>query len=410
TDVDECATGAHDRSLNATCTNTPGSFSCACNSGYTGNGVSCADVNECATGAHNCSPNAICSNSPGSFSCACRPGYAGNGVSCTDVDECATGAHNCSPDATCTNTGGSFSCACNSGYSGNGVTCTDDDECADGTANCAAEATCTNTPGGFSCRCPPTMTGDGFSCSHHPSCMAISAAVQNASDGTYTIDPGTGPIEVHCDMTLNGGGWTLLGSMVNLDGARNWNSLASLTSASTFGQLATRRAADFKSPAWAQVKGADLLLRTGGYHLGFNALLGNRTLPEHITAFWPQSCNTTWIRSGADFGAGLTVQQLRTFGYTYRGLDTNATCFPSTNENAAISLLAMPNWVDGLANTPAGYPTWSDHDHSMMLPGRIVPVACSGGWPCNGNGLMQDQGAQCYDPSCKENWVEVYVR
>ncbi len=40
-DIDECTTNTHDCDLLATCTNTDGSFTCACNEGYTGDGKSC---------------------------------------------------------------------------------------------------------------------------------------------------------------------------------------------------------------------------------------------------------------------------------------------------------------------------------------------------------------------------------
>ena len=39
-DIDECA-DATTCDSNATCTNTPGSFTCTCNQGYTGNGTTC---------------------------------------------------------------------------------------------------------------------------------------------------------------------------------------------------------------------------------------------------------------------------------------------------------------------------------------------------------------------------------
>ena len=40
-DVDECSDGSHNCDTNAQCTNTEESFTCTCNSGYSGNGVNC---------------------------------------------------------------------------------------------------------------------------------------------------------------------------------------------------------------------------------------------------------------------------------------------------------------------------------------------------------------------------------
>jgi cysteine-rich repeat protein len=44
TDIDECTLNTDNCDANATCTNTPGSFTCACNMGFSGNGVTCAPV------------------------------------------------------------------------------------------------------------------------------------------------------------------------------------------------------------------------------------------------------------------------------------------------------------------------------------------------------------------------------
>ena len=40
------------------------------------------DEKECETGIHNCHYDANCTNTKGSFHCACLDGYAGNGISC----------------------------------------------------------------------------------------------------------------------------------------------------------------------------------------------------------------------------------------------------------------------------------------------------------------------------------------
>jgi len=103
------------------------------------------DINECLTNNGGCNVTlGICSNTPGSRTCACKTGYSGDGFTCNgtifiihllvylflfyfeiDINECSTNNGGCHATlATCTNTIGSFTCACISGYSGNGVTCT----------------------------------------------------------------------------------------------------------------------------------------------------------------------------------------------------------------------------------------------------------------------------------------------
>ena len=45
-----------------------------------------ADNDECTLGTHNCHGNATCSNTDGSFTCACNVGYTGNGVTCAGME------------------------------------------------------------------------------------------------------------------------------------------------------------------------------------------------------------------------------------------------------------------------------------------------------------------------------------
>ena len=40
------------------------------------------DIDECITGELECDDNSICVNSPGSASCVCKPGYTGDGIFC----------------------------------------------------------------------------------------------------------------------------------------------------------------------------------------------------------------------------------------------------------------------------------------------------------------------------------------
>ena len=44
-----------------------------------------SDDDECTTGEDDCDDNAICTNTVGSFTCACKLGYIGDGKSCTGL-------------------------------------------------------------------------------------------------------------------------------------------------------------------------------------------------------------------------------------------------------------------------------------------------------------------------------------
>ena len=41
------------------------------------------DINECERDEDNCHENANCTNTEGSYTCSCNPGYTGDGVTCT---------------------------------------------------------------------------------------------------------------------------------------------------------------------------------------------------------------------------------------------------------------------------------------------------------------------------------------
>ena len=47
TDIDECTAGIANCAVEATCMNTDGSYTCACNTGYAGDGVTCSSKLNC---------------------------------------------------------------------------------------------------------------------------------------------------------------------------------------------------------------------------------------------------------------------------------------------------------------------------------------------------------------------------
>lgn len=155
-----CGEGARD------CTNTTGSYRCACVDGYTndgdatpcrayedncelgfaptGDGGACEDIDECSVFglAQACGAEASsCNNTPGSWSCFCNNGYrqlapgehcvpapndcepgyvpTGPNGSCQDINECTTLGREvaCGPEGTsCRNNFGGYECDCARGY------------------------------------------------------------------------------------------------------------------------------------------------------------------------------------------------------------------------------------------------------------------------------------------------------
>ena len=93
---------------NASCTNTNGSYTCECVSGFTGNGTICASKKMSMV----------------AIAMFYTLHYCGNCFRFTDVDECRdSNLNNCSVNAYCTDVIGSYDCTCNTGYAGDGTFC-----------------------------------------------------------------------------------------------------------------------------------------------------------------------------------------------------------------------------------------------------------------------------------------------
>ncbi|XP_072037821.1 uncharacterized protein [Amphiura filiformis] len=194
---DECIAEDDDCDANAACADTVGSFTCTCNTGYSGNGVTCSDDNECTLGTDSCAEShSTCTNTDGSYTCACDSGYHGNAwEECFDIDECLAETSPCATNTVCVNTPGSFTCTCRTGYEGDtpsdpATSCTDIDECADSTT-CHANAECNNIDGSYTCECNTGFRGDGLSCTDINECvedgtLCHSKATCTNTAGTYT--------------------------------------------------------------------------------------------------------------------------------------------------------------------------------------------------------------------------------
>ena len=189
--IDECATGADNcADEGSECTDTDGSWECACIDGYHGNGVNCTDYDECdgENNGHYCGANTACNNLPGTFECLCLDGFTDlenivvNGTAaqvCSDFINCVDGENDCDTvNAVCNEVVGlgddgyGYTCSCNAGWTVTadfGRTCEDENECENGNNDCDLDnGICTNSVGSFVCSC-----NDGYSMDDNGICQDL---------------------------------------------------------------------------------------------------------------------------------------------------------------------------------------------------------------------------------------------
>eukprot|EP00049_Salpingoeca_infusionum_P013243 m.247154 g.247154 ORF g.247154 m.247154 type:complete len:1247 (-) comp15390_c0_seq2:449-4189(-) len=161
-DVLECASSPCQNG--ATCVEGTAGYTCTCASGFSGTQCD-EDVDECSTGA--CiGVHETCTNTVGSYSCACEAGYIYNSAGDCIVDDweerCAAGTY-CANDGKCSASGDKPVCSCASGWTGD--TCEKDvNECDEGIHLCSHN--CKNTPGSYVCLCPSmlVLASNGHDC------------------------------------------------------------------------------------------------------------------------------------------------------------------------------------------------------------------------------------------------------
>merc|ERR1711981_259465 len=125
------------------------------------NGV-CIDIDECKNNKkNNCNKNnGICTNTPGSFTCACKEGFEGDGVKCSKITTTTTTTTTTSTTTTTTTT---TALVCGDGFFKKNGVCNDINECRSPKKNnCNKKnGSCTNPEGGFTCSCNDGFQGDG---------------------------------------------------------------------------------------------------------------------------------------------------------------------------------------------------------------------------------------------------------
>jgi len=187
--------------------------------------------------------------------------------------------------------------------------------CDNGLVNCSGDCVDVQIDpehcGGCDEPCGPGAACVSAACEYAASCAEIAARAPGSPSGVYTIDvDGDGPedaFDVHCDMTTNDGGWTLVLNLDTSDGHVMWWADPLWSDAETHGSASEALTADHKSNAWNLLGDATEILvlihqegSTHGWksfskaagtmraHLtsGDNTLIGIAVLAEDTAALW----------------------------------------------------------------------------------------------------------------------------
>ncbi|MFZ2226667.1 MAG: LamG-like jellyroll fold domain-containing protein, partial [Candidatus Moraniibacteriota bacterium] len=212
---------------------------------------------------------------------------------------------------------------------------------------------------------------DPATTSYPASCKEILDGGLSTGDGVYTIELRGQATQVYCDMTTNGGGWTLVANVAPIDGnSVGYNNQAFWTTQAEYGSFANKFSNDYKSPAAYGLEGDQLMIQS--VNTGSSgAILGWRS--------WPMTQRRTF---GSFFSTGIVA---------VHGTDA---C--ETGNSDAVSVGSTNSWDDIIRQ---GSCLYSDVNPSSSGEGDTIRLTTI---PYNGVDNMMAGFASCID--CGTNW------